>query len=343
MLVIFGLGILQALAGCGIGQKPFSGTFTADRHPTELLLLNLVQSENALSGFLTVVRPDGQGATKGETYPVAGSVDGQTMTITANALLFRLPITGRRQGNDLVLSLPSSTGAVQSVTLEASTQDQFNQTVAAWTPSLSEDRQRAMAAEAAQADLRGRADTLRDAIDGITADTTRLVTSVDAARRSLADEDAAMADLGAKLAEVKSLAAKRPMERYHACQTVRYSYEQTMSYVYRRTLRYHRDQFERNRQEVDGVLGRATPRIDAARGAAETLQALLVSVPPRGRLAAAPGDEVMSITAHQAQADISRGEIADLVKKHDANLVTANGLMEQGQAALDGALSLVRC
>ena len=94
----------------------------ADERPNDLNFLSLTQSGNTVTGYLTIVVPDGQGSTKAETISLQGTTDGDAITLNANYFFGNAVITGRRTGNQLVLSNATQSGQIESTVLTPASQ-----------------------------------------------------------------------------------------------------------------------------------------------------------------------------------------------------------------------------
>ncbi len=94
-----------------------------------------------MAGYLIVVTPDDKQSTKSTTVRLSGSADNDVVTLndpSANRVF-----TLRKGAGFLTLSYPSTNGLVGRRDMKATSQEEFNQTLAAWQNDLVRQAQRA--------------------------------------------------------------------------------------------------------------------------------------------------------------------------------------------------------
>ena len=123
-------GGASAPANQGAVASParLTGSFAADARPSWMQYLSLTQTGPAVSGFLIVVRQAGSG-TSSETHEVSGSAESDSFTIRTTRLG---TMTGRREGQNLAVTFPNSSGQVATTIFTPTSEASFNQALADW-------------------------------------------------------------------------------------------------------------------------------------------------------------------------------------------------------------------
>ena len=118
--------------------RPFTGSYIANQRPHWLAFLSITQTDQHVRGFLTTTKPNSRGGTESETVAVEGITDGDAVTLESKTLfnLSNVTLTGRISGNTLMLSFPTSSGDLATVSFRRASEDTFNQVLATWRQEL---------------------------------------------------------------------------------------------------------------------------------------------------------------------------------------------------------------
>jgi hypothetical protein len=123
----------MALAQEGTGADGLMGGYLLDARPEALLYLSLTQTAQTISGYMISVEPDTDGTLTSEQFRVEGVTDGTALTLVVGDWLSgQLTMSGSKDGDDLVLSYPTSSGAIETAVFVSATPDTFNQALADW-------------------------------------------------------------------------------------------------------------------------------------------------------------------------------------------------------------------
>lgn len=327
------ISVLNFLAGCG--QNNFTGTFVADSRPHQIFLLTLIQTKDTVSGSLIIAKPDGNGRMDSDTLPLRGTTDGNAITLTADRLFGELIINGRKEGVNVVLMFPTSSGSISNLTLIPTTENDYNGLLKQWQEELA-----AMHLE--RETLTKLANALSDDIDTIKA--TGIKGDMIDIKSALADEQSALIELENDLGQLKNDASLRPMTCYQANQTVRYDFEQTLGYDYRQTLGYANNQFQTAVNQLEERLSKVESMVAKIKKEREIFdQAIKASKFPLPKFSVEPGEDTSALQQYQSIATSSRNELPTLKSETDKILNKANNIMREGKLVMEKAQSIANC
>lgn len=133
----------RAASDVGAGPSRFTGTFMADDRPSYLHYLSLTQTGDMVNGYMIQVQPDQMGSTQGENISVHGNVDKDAVTLMAKSFLelANVTMTGRRDGEQVILTYPTNSGTVASLVFVPASQNKFNEVVSVWQKQLADTYQ----------------------------------------------------------------------------------------------------------------------------------------------------------------------------------------------------------
>lgn len=129
-----------------LGPSTFTGTYMVDKRPSDIDFLNLVQTGNTVRGYLIIITPNASvngsiptasGSTKSTTISLTGTADGNAFYLSKTTLLNNWEFTGRREGNQVILSYPSQSGQIGSRIMTPASQQEFNSLLYDWQGTLS--------------------------------------------------------------------------------------------------------------------------------------------------------------------------------------------------------------
>lgn len=167
---------------------------------------------------------------------------------------------------------------------------------------------------------------------------------VEQARTDLDSVRSAVDGVQTVLGELREEAGVRPMTCYQAGSVVGYTYDSQMTYQYDSVLGYQRSQYVATVDDLETALAEVEQSVEAARSAAEALDAALdVSPYPPPALDALPGDEQPAITAYEEAADAARTDLDALKTGYASALATADDLMVQGKTVSEEAQAVAAC
>lgn len=111
---------------------PFTGTFLSDNRPVLMAYASLTQAENQVSGYLVIVTASKRGKTDSVTLNLQGIADQNTVTLKADRMLNDLYLTGYKERDQLRLSIPSSSGSIDTIHLTPAMEDEYTEKLSAW-------------------------------------------------------------------------------------------------------------------------------------------------------------------------------------------------------------------
>lgn len=133
LVAIFSAGTPMAMAQEGTGSVGLMGGYLLDARPEALLYLSLAQTGQTISGYMIAVEPDTDGTLMSEQFSVEGVTDGTNVTLVIGDWFSgQLTMSGSKEGDDLVLSYPTSSGAIETAIFVSTSSDTFNQALADW-------------------------------------------------------------------------------------------------------------------------------------------------------------------------------------------------------------------
>lgn len=318
--------------------------------------LSLTQSGTNVSGYLSAIRPDNQGSTSAENFPVNGSTDDAYLTLVASRLLnlFNVTLTGRRDGANIVLTWPTDSGSVAVVKGTPTTERQFNETLTVWRAELDANYKKRISAEAtarAQEEAwqnAGKAvvhsaSKLSDDIESLRAQVQEINQTLSSLRRMASNEQTVLENMHKHLDIEKNHAAVRPMTCYQANGTVAYDYNGTLSYDFNGSLNYERMQFGPASKKLDALLSGVSASVEQSQRDRRALDAAIAVPHPKQTINAKPGDEEGPIATLLTTAAAAQKEFGTL-KATDATILnTATGYMTEGKSIMESAQALVKC
>jgi len=317
------------------GQNTFTGVFTADSRPREMVYLSLTQTEDTVSGSLIMVTPDGYGSTKSDTLPVRGTTDGDAITLTADKLFGDLVINGRKQSGTVVLMFPTDSGSISNVVFMPTTENDYNLLLKQWQGELAAIHKEKEA-------IMNLASGLSEGINAVKS--TGIKQNIDDIKSALDDEQSALDDLNNDLAELKDDASLRPMTCFQANSKVSHDFNSRMAHSYNSRLGYGHDKFMTNLEELNKRLSNVEPIVTKITQQSRALyQAIEKSNYPLPKLNVMPGDEKPLLEQYQALAASARNELSLLKDAHSKILNKAKGLMREGEEILKTTQESIRC
>lgn len=353
------------------GSSGFSGTFMADNRPDSLQFLSLTQSGNTVSGYLLHVRGYWPGGVSGTTFSVQGTVDGDAITLSFSScgLVIGCAVigsaTGRKSGDTIVLTLPTESGTVDTLTFTPASQDTFNRAVA----EFHQDQQRQAQATQIAIDtqewikkdreqneqrIKNGASALHDSIYAIQDSVQTLKSNLDSIKLDLSNEQIEIKDMQADLEKEAQDAAVRPLTCYQVG-SVQYDY--TSVNYHHDSLSSYRKAFSEDVMRLESELSKVKANIVRAQRAAQDLErAMRTSKYPLPDLTkcdwcflcspvcySQPGDEEGPIADYQAAADAASKELSSLKAADAAILKTADNIMAEGKSVLEAVKTQINC
>lgn len=244
-LAVFSCLILISNFLSGCSQNNFTGTFLADSRPHQILLLNLIQTKDTVTGSLIVAKPNGNGGMHSDTLPIRGTTDGNVITLTVDRFFEDLVINGKKEGKDVVLMPPVDSGKISRLTAKPTTENDYNTLLNQWQAEFAEISKEKE--ELAKLDKALFNDT--NAIKN--ADIKGEMLNI---KSALANEQSALHELENNLDKLVHDALIRPMTCYQANQVVKYDFEQVIGYNYKQNFQYANNQFQTALQRVEEEL-----------------------------------------------------------------------------------------
>ena len=123
----------------------------ADQRPSWVGYLALTHTGSTVSGYLQTALPDGTGSTKSHSAAIEGTTSGNAVTLQTSGFLGMgaVAMTGSKQGDALVLTVPNSTGTLDTLRYTAAQEAAYNDKVGTWQRELGAAHQQRLAAQAA--------------------------------------------------------------------------------------------------------------------------------------------------------------------------------------------------
>jgi hypothetical protein len=335
------------------------GTYMVDSRPSEMVFLTITQAQDVLSGSLMRVAPDGHGGTRMETISLSGNGASGGFALTANAGGFlgligaKVQLTGRMEGRQIVLNVPTSTGIFSTVKFSPTNEAEFNQAMIEWRKKIAAEfaiSQRRAAEEKAVADQKNEeertfialATAVRNDIQNISQ--TGIPKEMNDAKSAL---DKMAKDVGFiehDLLGLKADAAVLPMTCYQAEQKVRYDFEQKMRYHWEQSLGYNRKMFHDaiDRLEKRLEVGKAmdVKIVLDGNNFAQFLKNARYSESARR---VEPGAERSALEQYRALMSSATTQIPSWKAGAEAHVESAKKLMQEGQAITKDALQRASC
>lgn len=113
-------------------SNPFTGQFLADNRPRELIYVSITQAGNTVSGFMVLVSAADKGKTEKTTLALEGVADKTAVTLREKRFFGDYVLTGRREGNSLILASPRKDGSVTPVTFVPATEIVYSNKLTQW-------------------------------------------------------------------------------------------------------------------------------------------------------------------------------------------------------------------
>lgn len=320
----------------------FTGTYAADSRPRELLFITILQSNEKLSGSLISVTPNDKGGTQSTSGELTGTASGEALVLTSRGGLI---LNGKLQDGKLSLTYPSTSGQINIIILNPSTEQHFNEMLSRWQRDLAarhadqNARQTAVQAEQKEIDWLGEEvdnDFKSIRLSGIESDAKSM-------RAALTGQKSALSQLTRSLDRLKRDASVRPMTCSRAYQTVASDFGQTMASDFNQTLGSALNSFRSTAAQLEARLDNAAKLTfkteDDVKKFGQAVKASKFS--PRRR--ALTNDDALIIEKYKVtQADVLR-LLPNWKAESDAIIKNAKELMSDGKATVIEAKSLVRC
>lgn len=113
-------------------SNPFTGQFLADNRPGELIYVSITQAGSTVSGFMVLVSAADKGKTEKTTLALEGVADKTTVTLREKRFFGDYVLTGRREGNGLILAFPGRGGSVIPETFVPTTESEYSNKLTEW-------------------------------------------------------------------------------------------------------------------------------------------------------------------------------------------------------------------
>lgn len=120
------------------GDSPFTGQFMADIRPNQLIYISIVQVERSVSGLMIIVTAAQNGKTDKATLSLDGVVDNTSLTLREKRFFGDYVLTGRREGESLVLIFPGNDGGITPVTFHEATEFEYSAVLSEWQTNYAE-------------------------------------------------------------------------------------------------------------------------------------------------------------------------------------------------------------
>lgn len=324
------------------GQSKFTGTFMADFRPEGMMYLMLTQTQEVVSGSLMVVSPDSKGGTESQTVPLHGVADRDAITMTVKRLFGDSMVSGRTQGEQIVLMFPSKSGFISTVTFVPASESEFNMILTDWRKQLASTYGETQRIKVQQDRQQKLARAL--AADVTAIKHTRIPGDLNDVKQALASERSALRELEGRLTHLKRLAAVRPMTCYHARSTVGYAFRSELMYTYRSVLGYADRQFQDAVKRLEERLSRVENNVARIKHEAQELnQSIKLTQGALTKLDIMPGEELPAIEEYQVIAASVRKELQTLKLENERILNRAKEIVREGRAVMEKAQSLITC
>lgn len=323
-------------------QSRFTGTFMADLKLEGVMFLVLTQTQDSVSGALTIVAPDKKEGTRSHTLSLQGHTDGDTITLTTEGPV----INGRRQGDNITLMFPSNSGIISTAKFAPSSEAEFNRAVitlhdlllAAIKVDQEVERQKLQEAEK----ITSLTKTLANDISAIKA--TGIKQDIMDINSALDHEHSALHQLENDSTRLQRDASVRPMTCYQAYQTVGYDFHQTLGYDYNQKLGYANNQFQTAANRLEERLSRVESMVEKIKKEAAQLdQAIKVSRYSLPKLKVMPADAATAIAEYQALAHSAHKQLPSFKATNGDIVSKAKEIMQEGKVVMEKAQSLVTC
>jgi hypothetical protein len=196
------LVVLLAVSCDRFSRNAFTGVFIGDGRPDAMAYVTLTQTDSAVNGYFSFVKPDGRGGTQSGTVTLQGTADGATVTLTTKPFLNfgSMTLTGHREGSDLVLNFPSTSGVISRNRFTRGSEERFNQLLAEWRVGLSKVYQEQEKARREQEASQEQARQLREAEERQAAEKASRRSAVEDASRALGAARGRLIEAAADLA-----------------------------------------------------------------------------------------------------------------------------------------------
>lgn len=138
-IILLGFLITAAPA---VAQNPsesgnLTGNYILDARPSELFYLSLTQSASDVSGYAVIVEPntdsEASDVLASQTLNVEGIATNTSVTLViGDSVSGQITMTGSEQGDSLMMTYPTTTGEISTVTFQPTDRHAFNQIVSDW-------------------------------------------------------------------------------------------------------------------------------------------------------------------------------------------------------------------
>jgi len=343
ILLMFCACLFSVLALADVyAQNPFTGTFIAESKPSGAMYLALIQTQNSLSGSLTVIEPDLKDGSRSQTFSLKGSADGDVISLTSN----NLSLHGRKEDTHILLMFPNASGQIATVTFRPGSEAEFNYLVGLARKSNSETLQKTQETnqlkEAETVKLSGLADALRQDVESIK--NTRIQSDLDDIAIAIKDQEAAVRTLETQLTEVKHDATVQPMTCDQAYRKIGWDVNNKLGYEYAQTLGYAHKQYKGAVDQLEKRLERAVSVVEKIKNESRQLdQAMKTHQFPLPKLAIIPGSENAEVERYQALMNTARQELPKFKTKTEAAVARAKEIIAEAKAIGKKAQSMVIC
>ncbi|WP_396957184.1 hypothetical protein [Nitrosomonas sp.] len=130
VLISAAFALLYSLATAA--SNPFTGQFLADKRPSELIYVSITQAGSTVSGFMVLVSAADKGRTEKTTLALEGVADKTTVTLREKRFFGDYVLTGRREGNRLILAFPGRDGSVIPEIFVPATESEYSNKLTEW-------------------------------------------------------------------------------------------------------------------------------------------------------------------------------------------------------------------
>jgi len=329
--------------------KSPAGTYMADSRPREILYMTLAQAQDRLNGNFSVVSPNGRGGIENTTFSLEGLNGKDNFTLTAKEPGFfgkTLLLSGHKEGNKLLVTIPTPNGVPTTITLSPSTEASVNTTLTTWQAEISASYTKLRELQAEQDFERNEFNKLTSALNEEIRGIKQTGIPQDAAnaKAALLAENKGIQKIRQSSDKLKSDAAVRPMTCYQAEQRVRYDFEQGMQYHWEQSFKYGREQLARSITALRSRIEYGEKAISKLSILSENSRRFSENYPSRQpainqQLAqAAPAK-----SQYIALLDTTKKDIKSWESEDTENVALATQLMKEGRSITDTTLRNTTC